>query len=202
MKGLLVVLAIALAGPAGAQPRGAVDLKIALAELQRAVQRLPRGTAADRLTAASEWLDRNYSKTRPEEVTDEYARSIQRAADLLADRPTAQVVEDVTGELEAKVEHCRRLGIGMGGTIVLRVNTRRGAGTVSDWQVLYLLKIYEHVSGAAPGTFPRLSSPTDMPLEPGRYWVWARDPASGRAGPRALVRVVGEKELSVDLPIP
>jgi hypothetical protein len=90
----------------------------------------------------------------------------------------------------------------MGGSVVLHVNTRRGKETVGDWQVFYLLKVYEHVNGAAPIVFPSLSTPTQTALEPGRYWIWARDPSTGRTSERALLRVVGRAELNVDLPIP
>jgi hypothetical protein len=114
----------------------------------------------------------------------------------------SEVIRDAADELEAKVEHCQVLGIGMGGSVQLSVNTRRGAQTVGDRQVLYLLKVYEHVKGAAPTVFPSLSSPTQAALDPGRYWLWARDPSTGRTSERALVRVVGRTQLQVDLPIP
>jgi len=81
-------------------------------------------------------------------------------------------------------------------------STKRGAETVRDWQVFYLLKIYEHVKGAAPTVFPSLSTPTQSALEPGRYWLWARDPLTGRISERALVRVAGQNQLQVDLPVP
>jgi len=90
----------------------------------------------------------------------------------------------------------------MGGSVLLKVNTRRGSETVRDWQVVYLLKVYEHVAGAAPIVFPSLSTPTEAALEPGRYWLWARDPTTGRTSERALVRVLGRPELAVDLPVP
>jgi hypothetical protein len=111
-------------------------------------------------------------------------------------------MDDVAADLEAKVEHCRLLGIGMGGSVLLKVNTRRGPQTVGDWQVVYLLKVYEHVKGATPTVFPTLSTPTEAPLEPGRYWLWARDPSTGRTSERALVRVFGRSQLDVDLPVP
>jgi hypothetical protein len=120
---------------------------------------------------------------------------------MTTDRRSA-VMDDVADELEAKVEHCLQLGIGMGGSVLLNVSTRRGPQTVGDWQVLYLLKVYEYVKGADPTVFPTLSTPTRTALEPGRYWLWARDPSTGRTSERALVRVVGRTELQIDLPIP
>ena len=112
------------------------------------------------------------------------------------------LILDVTSELEAKVEHCRVLGVGMGGSVLIRVNTRRRAQSVGDWQVQYLLKIYEHIAAVTPLTFPRLSTPTETRVEPGRYWVWARDPATGRTTERVLLRVAGQPELAVDLVVP
>ena len=113
-----------------------------------------------------------------------------------------RAILDVTSELEAKVEHCRVLGVGMGGSVLMRVNTRRRAQSVGDWQVQYLLKIYEHLAAATPCDAPRLSTPTETHGEPGRYWVWARDPATGRTTERVLVRVVGQPELAVNLFVP
>ena len=40
----------------------------------------------------------------------------------------------------------------------------------------------------------RPSTPTEPRLEPGRYWVWARNPATGRTSERALVRVAGQND--------
>jgi len=90
----------------------------------------------------------------------------------------------------------------MGGSVLLRVNTRRGSSSVNNWQVFYLLKIYETAAGTSPTTFPTLSAPAETRLEPGRYWIWARDPATGRTSERALVRVSGKQEFRIDLPVP
>ena len=159
------------------------------------------GSRVARLRSAIEWLNNRAPRGNPADVSPEYVRSLQRAAALLR-IPSRAIVEDVLEEMEAKVEHCRALGIGMGGTIIVRINTRRPAGPASDWQVLHLLKIYEHLTDASPVAFPRLSTPTEATLEPGRYWVWAREPSTGRTSERVLVRLVGQKELLVDLPVP
>jgi hypothetical protein len=207
MRGALMVAAVLATAPPGntgtlAPTSAAVDLKDALTGLRQAVAAVPSNVPTERLAAAAAWLDRNYPKAKPEEITEEYARAIQWSAELLNAQPTIDVVDDVTSELEAKVDHCRELGLGMGGLVTLTVVTRRGGGTVSDWQVLYLLKIYERVSGASAENFPTLSSPAEVRVEPGRYWVWARDPATGRSSERALVRVAGQPEIRVDLPVP
>jgi hypothetical protein len=207
MKRVLIVavaihIGISQAAGAGAQPSPpAAELRTALTALQTAVAQLPDSLRSTRLTSAVGWLDNNYSKTRPETVSEEYVRSLQRASGLLSQLPTPDVVDDVTGELEARVDHCRRLGIGMGGVVLLKVNTRQGARVVGDWEVFYLLKFDEWLK-TPPRNFLRVSSPTEMNLEPGRYWIWARDPATQKTGNRVLVQVSGQTELALDLPVP
>jgi hypothetical protein len=196
-----VALTLMLTATGSAQNRAA-DLAAAVAQLQRAVDALPPAAKGARLVQATEWLTRRSATANPAEISPEYVRTLQRAAALLSERPTADVIDDVTAELETKVEHCKVLGTGMGGSVLLQVSTRRGSQTVSDWQVFYLLKIYERVSAVYPVTFPNLSTPTETRLDPGRYWLWARDPATGRTSDRALVRVAGQTALRVDLPVP
>jgi hypothetical protein len=138
--------------------------------------------------------------TKAADVSAEYLRSLQVAADLLRNTRDAKVLTDIAEDLHLKVQHCRDLRIGMGGSVLLKVNTRRGDGNVRNLQVRYLLKFYETAAAAQPGTFPRLSSPTEAALEPGRYWVWAFDPATGRDSTRTLVRVAGRRQMEVDVP--
>jgi len=206
MKGFLLAVALLAAGiphEAGGQDRlAATQLKAALADLDRLAPRPPSARpGADRLRASVDWLNRNYEKTNPDNVSDEYVRTLQRAGKLLSDKPSAEVLEDVTRDLEAKVDHCKRLSIGMGGTVRLRVNTVRAAQVVSDWQVLYLLKFDEWLK-TPPRNFPRMSSPTETSVEPGRYWVWARDPATGKTSQPVLAEVAGQPALVLDLPVP
>ena len=205
MRSCFVALALTLSAAEGvsAQVR-AEDLTRTLAQLRSAADALPRRArnAENRIKSAIDWLNNRASKD-PQNVSEEYLRSLQRAGELLRQRPlSVEVIEDVLAELEAKVDHCKLLGIGMGGSVVLRINTRRPSGPVGNWQVLSLLKIYERVNGASPVTFPKLSTPTESRLDPGRYWIWAREPATGRTTEPTLVRVVGQKELLVDLPVP
>ena len=202
-KHFALVIALLLTFPSvvGAQVRRA-DLDLALGQLGLAVRSLPPVAALPRIQTAAAWLSERASTTNPAEVSKEYVRSLQLLAELARTDRRSGVMDDVADELEAKVEHCRMLGIGMGGSVRLHVNTRRGPQAVGNWQVFYLLKVYEHVKGAAATVFPGLSSPTQVALEPGRYWLWARDPATGRTSERALVRVLGRSELQIDLPIP
>lgn len=169
--------------------------------LALAAEQVPANLRSLRLSDSMRWLQNNVGNTRAENVSQEYVRSLERAAAVLAGQPSAAVVQDVTDELATKVEHCRRLGIGMGGFVRMTVNTRRAGRVVGEWEVLYQLKFDEWLK-TPPRNFLRLSSPTDMNVEPGRYWIWARDAATGRTSDRVLVEVAGQQQLAVDLPVP
>ena len=195
--GLLLALPLQAAGQVRAS-----DLQETVVALSKVAESIPAALKPPGLTPSVTWMMNNIKKTDPSAVSPEYLESLRLAAELLKGSRDPRFIQDVTSELEAKVEHCRALGVGMGGSILMRVNTRSRAQSVGDWQVQYLLKIYEHIAGAAPLTFPRLSTPTETRMEPGRYWVWARDPATGRTSERVLVRVAGQPELAVDLAVP
>lgn len=195
---------------AGAVPEAAFAQEpVTARELTSAVARLasfirPENTpVAMRFATAVRWLQNNAPKTAVASVSREYVASLERAARLLETQGQglASVFDDVTRELEAKVQHCRTLGVGMGGAVALEVNTRRGSAVVGDWQVQYLLKFDEWLK-TPPRTFPRVSSPTDARVEPGRYWLWARDPVTGKTSGRMLVEVAGRADMLVDLPVP
>jgi hypothetical protein len=197
----LTVMVLLAASPGAAAQTSRDELTTALTELQRAVDALgPR--RPPELVEAVQWLRGRLASTDPAQVSPEYLRTFTNAAALLNGSPSSHLVDDITQELQAKVDHCRTLGIGMGGSVLLRVNTRRGSDVVNNWQVFYLLKIYEDAPGTAPTTFATLSAPAEARLEPGRYWIWARDPATGRTSERALFRVSGMQEFRVDLPVP
>lgn len=202
MTRVFVALAIVL-GTASAAPAQTTrdDLTAALTRLQRAADALEFHRPA-KLVEAIEWLRGSLPRTDPSQVSVAYLQTLRNAATLLESAPSPNLVDDITEELEAKVDHCRTLGIGMGGSVVLRVDTRRGDASVNNWQVFYLLKIYEAAQGTSPTTFLTLSAPAETRLEPGRYWIWARDPATGRTSERALVRVSGKQEFRIDLPVP
>ena len=209
---LTVVVSVALTGAAShAQQVTTQD------ELRRTTEALYQAAVAARTTttpsmliSSATWLRDSVRQlaswtgplTRASDVSPEYLQSLKTAGDLLKRGVPTQVQVAIADDLEAKVDHCRALNIGMGGTILLKVNTRRGAGTVGNLQVKYLLKFYEAIDAAQPGTFPRLSSPTETVLAPGLYWIWAVDPASGRSSGRTLVRAAGQRQLVVDVPVP
>jgi len=202
MTRLLVALVLVLGTTLAAAAQTTRDeLTAALTRLQRAIDALDRTRPAE-LVEAIQWLRSSLPRTDPSQVSTAYLRTLTNAATLLERSPSPNLIDDITDELEAKVDHCRALGIGMGGSVLLRVNTRRGSASVNNWQVFYLLNIYETAAGTSPTTFPKLSAPAETRLEPGRYWIWARDPATGRTSERALVRVSGKQEFRIDLPVP
>jgi hypothetical protein len=206
MRTVLVIIAVAIATQVQAQQVTPPDeLRRTLIDLRNAADALPSGPVKQRILDAARWFDESVrlQPARHEvNVSPEYTRSLQLATGLLKTRPSEAVLKDIADDLEAKRQHCSELGVGMGGTVVVTVRTPRAGVTVNNWQVQYLLKFYESVSGAQPGTFGRVSSPTVATLEPGRYWIWARDPSSGKTSERVLTRVAGAKQVEVDVPVP
>jgi len=109
----------------------------------------------------------------------------------------------IAEDLEIKLEHCTRSGGKLGGSVVVRVRSVRGSDEIKNWQVFYMPRVLEAAGNAAPERFPRLSSPTDETLVPGRYVMWLRNPNTNAVGERTIVKV-GEcrKELLLELPVP
>jgi hypothetical protein len=106
-------------------------------------------------------------------------------------------------DLEAKLEHCRKSGGRLGGSVLVRVRTVQAGTEAPRWQVFYMPKIFEIAPSATPDLFPQLSSPTEDLLVPGRYLMWVRNPSTNTVGERTVVKVgEGRKELIVDLPVP
>jgi len=73
---------------------------------------------------------------------------------------------------------------------------------VPNWQVYYLLKIFERNPAVAAGAFLKWSSPASEIVEPGRYWFWAKDPKTNSQSERKLVSLSGAQSVSVDLFVP
>jgi hypothetical protein len=115
----------------------------------------------------------------------------------------AATVDAVAEDLEVKLEHCTLSGGRLGGSVLVRVRTLQDGAESRSWQVFYMPRVFEAASNATPDLFPQLSSPTEETLVPGRYVMWARDPATARLGERTVVKVgEGKKELLLDLPVP
>jgi hypothetical protein len=177
------------------------ELNQAIAQLERSVGRLGAAAPA-RLVESVRWLRGHAAGTDLARLSRPYLQALTYAAAALDADPTRLMIEDIADELEAKVDHCEELSIGMGGSVALRVNTRRGSDTVNNWQVFSLLKIYERAAGVSAPAFATLSAPAETQLEPGRYWIWARDPVTGRTSERTLFKIAGKQEFSLDLPVP
>jgi hypothetical protein len=183
-------------------------LRAVLTRIQRAASSLPAGRRRERILAATTWMLKRANGY--DQVSEEYLRELDGCAVLLEEAARGRIPErqldavltDVAEELSLKTEHCRKLGIGMGGTIRVLVTTRREGQPVNNWQVLYLPKIFEHASGVSPRVVPSWTSPARETVEPGRYLLWARDPVTGKAGRPETVRLSGEQEIRVDLAVP
>ena len=231
MRAVLILAAIfATLGPgdAGAQARRTPQQRLEterradlvlhyVSQLDGAARALPAKLRSTRLLAAIDWMrgkaqvqarlaasDVREPLADPStlaDVSDEYIAALRHAAEVLRQEPSAAAVEDVTLDLEAKVEHCRRLKIGMGGTVILRVNTRRDGADVRNLEVQYIPKFFEFVKGATATSFPGASSPVEKPVAPGRYVLWALSPSTGERTALRRVDVFGQPEVVVDLPV-
>ena len=231
MRAVLILAAIfATLGPgdAGAQARRTPQQRLEterradlvlhyVSQLDGAARALPAKLRSTRLLAAIDWM-RGKAQVQAQlaasdvrepladpstlaDVSDEYIAALRSAAEVLRQEPSAAAVEDVTLDLEAKVEHCRRLKIGMGGTVILRVNTRRDGVDVRNLEVQYIPKFFEFVKGATATSFPGASSPVEKPVAPGRYVLWALSPSTGERTALRRVDVFGQPEIVVDLPV-
>jgi len=153
---------------------------------------------------------RTLSVNWPADSPEDYRASLEAEGTTLGaaiDRNDAGVLREalaaVADDLEAKLEHCRKSGGRLGGSVLVRVRTVQAGSEASQWQVFYMPKIFEVAPAASPDLFPQLSSPTDDLLVPGRYLMWVRNPATNAVGERTVVKVgEGRKELIVDLPVP
>lgn len=168
---------------------------------------VPIKAAADRahasLAALRDQADRLWKPSQP--VSRSYLADL--AATLWAVHQAGSAAEpavllnSVADDLDAKLEHCRKTNTGLGGKVHLRVRTMKGASEVKNWRVFYLPKIFEDQTGGEP--FPAYSSPTEFPLSPGRYVVWAKNPATGVQGERSIVRLGGGRTAEeLQIPVP
>ena len=230
---LILAAIVATLGPgdAGAQARRTPQQRLEaerradlvlyyVSQLDGAARALPAKLRSTRLLAAIDWMrgkahgsgaarrprrPRTAGGPDPAWPTSRtrYMAALQRATDVLRQEPSAAAVEDVALDLEAKVAHCRRLKIGMGGTVVLRVNTRRDGVDVRNLEVQYIPKFFEFVKGGDRDQLPwreltrREARP--RPAATCSGLVSPSVPASG-----ALLRrvdVYGQPEVVVDLPV-
>jgi hypothetical protein len=188
-------------------------LKTSLSALGTLLARLPSGSSAldfarfrvrNAVTAlqqlAAHW---------PAESPVDYRANLDASVTLLDHAISARdidhlvaILEALGDDLEVKLEHCKRSGGKLGGSVVVSVRTVEGDHESRNWQVFYMPKVFEAMGGVAPDRFPRLSSPTSETLVPGRYVMWVRD-ASNRTGEKTTIKVgEGRKALPLDLSVP
>ncbi len=151
-------------------------------------------------------LSAKWPANSPDDYRDNLAGHVSALDDAVKAGDAARLaatLQSVADDLEIKLDHCTRSGGTLGGSVVVRVRTLQGSEERKSWQVFYIPKVFEAAANTSPDLFPRLSSPTDTALVPGRYVMWVRDPVTARTGERTLVRVGGGvKELLLDLPVP
>ena len=184
-----------------------------LSGLQRLLSNVPQGSeplrrAQRRASAALSQLlalSTSWPAESPEDYRVNLAEDVRVLDSALSgDRKAlAATLEAVADDLETKLEHCRKSGGKLGGSVKVRVRTVQDGQEIRSWQVFYMPKIFEVSATATPDLFPQLSSPTEELLVPGRYLMWARRPGSASVGARIVVKVgEGRPELIVDLPVP
>jgi ankyrin repeat protein len=156
-----------------------------------------------RITNVVNWYSARLSapQWRPTYSRD-YFLSLQAMADILQTNPEVQIVKDIADELEARRDYCVLNNVGMGGAVTVSVHTRNQQKEVQNWQIYYLLKIFEQYPAVAAGAFLKWSSPASEVVEPGRYWFWAKDPKTNSQSERKLVSLSGAQSVSVDLFVP
>ena len=173
--------------------------------LQRLLAACPERQSDDcaRINNVASWYSKRLSDSRWRPTySRDYFLSLQAMADTLQTNPEVQIVKDIADELEARRDYCVLNNVGMGGSVTVHVHTRNQQKEVANWQVYYLLKIFERNSAAAPGAFLKWSSPASETIEPGRYWFWAKDPRTNSQSERKLVPLSGIQTVSVDLFVP
>lgn len=188
--------------PASLESLDALISKAAAGSAQtRVAQRRAAAAVSSLRELASAWPAES-----PEDYRANLAANVTALASALAGADAErlrQSLEAIGDDLEAKLEHCRKSGGKLGGSVLVRVRTVQGSAEAPKWQVLYIPRILEVSPSAVPDLFPQLSSPTEELLVPGRYIMWVRNPATARVGERTVVKVGdGRKELLVDLPVP
>jgi hypothetical protein len=200
--------------PRAAAPPPSPQVKASLTTLATVLGRVPPASApvrtAQRRAAAALSKLQALSTKWPAESPDDYRDNLAgfiatlEAALKIGDAETLAATDDAVAEdLEVKLEHCTLSGGRLGGSVVVRVRTVQAGTESRSWQVFYMPRVFEAASNASPDLFPRLSSPTEETLVPGRYVMWVRDPVTARLGERTVVKVgEGKKELLLDLPVP
>ena len=133
MKAVLIaaMLSLLVTVPSSAQVQRS-ELTLAVAQLERSVDRLG-SRAPGKLVDAVRWLRGHAGSTNPAQISRAYLQALAYAATALDAEPTRLMIDDIADELEAKVDHCEELGIGMGG---FNPAARQHAARIGDGQQL------------------------------------------------------------------
>ena len=212
---LAVILGALLLGQLAAPPPvQSPQVKASLSTLATVLTRVPAAPGAVQASARRvstvlgqlQALSVKWPAESPADYRENLAESVAALeAAVKAGDPTAlaALLDALADDLEVKLEHCVASGGRLGGAVAVRVRTLAGGAEVRNWQVFYLPRVFQAVPSATADLFPQLSSPTDATVVPGRYVIWARDPATTRTSERVVIKVgEGRKELLLDLPVP
>lgn len=142
------------------------------------------------------WLDDNSLGRGP--VNDMMRRSLQADLDSLADAETMSrealnaVTKAVADDLAIKVAYCDARSAGMNATVEVSVRTWRGKTQEGSWGVAFITAPLAILHRDRAERFPAFSSPTKLRMAPGRYVIWAQDPADDRVKGRSVEITVGD----------
>ncbi len=190
--------AILKAEPEPSEPRDPVLTSI-LSRILVGARNLPPTPEHDRILQVVAWMAREGDHLR---VSDTYREELDADARRLESSDATVFAGAVADDLLLKQNHCRALGLGMGGKVRVSFTTRQRSGVVNNWQVLYLPRIFKDAPGVAPRLIPGWTSPAVEELDPGRYLVWARDPVTRKTTERQEVPFSGKREVAMPLAIP
>ncbi len=123
---------------------------------------------------ADSWMPKDEQEDKG--LRESLERMTQAIRRTQSDAQRREMLTQIADDLEAKVEHCRKEGLGARQQV--KVTTKRqGLFEVKGLEVLYLEKFFAVDPAATPRQFQGFSSPAVDLLVPGRYVFWARDPA-------------------------
>ena len=185
---LVALLALSPVRAASAQGAPAAgDASRALSSLRALFQdHASELTAAQQEAVASslKWLTQLSEGVR---INPAMVRSLEADAQALSRLGTtsgaarAAVLDRVADDLQLKSAYCRTHRDGMSANVALTVRTWNGDQEVRRWQVSFVNAPLALLHGGRAEQFPAFSSPTTFDLPPGRYILWAQDPANPSA---------------------
>jgi hypothetical protein len=109
-------------------------------------------------------------------------------------------IADVLDDLYLKAHACLLNRGEAVASVSVTVHTKKSGTEVSNWRVLCMAKILRLYPSSSPTAFPRLSSPTQWNLAPGKYIMWAENPDTWQKSTEQEIPVDCNQDC--DLPIP